>query len=170
MESIYGWALLRNLGPGTIMSNDIVQSIVDAAHTGHIASLGDLRWGVKWVRIDEFGDEVVHLVRAHATPSPLPISPLLPIDAPPPSRTTNPHANLPLQGHSSTLNLPSSSTQIAVHEDTSHTKHKWLHKCRGCGATGHIGECFFFLRAAWQISWRARRCSQCSCMWAPYIR
>ncbi|THH13848.1 hypothetical protein EW146_g6414 [Bondarzewia mesenterica] len=43
MQTKHGAALLKNLGLAMIMSNDILQRIVDAVHAGRITSIGDLK-------------------------------------------------------------------------------------------------------------------------------
>ncbi|ETW78200.1 hypothetical protein HETIRDRAFT_429262 [Heterobasidion irregulare TC 32-1] len=65
MAAKYGPALLKDLGPGLIMSNQIIQRIIDAVHAGRIALLGDLKHEVKWSRADKLGKDVLPIAQQH---------------------------------------------------------------------------------------------------------
>jgi len=142
MELTYGRALLRNLGPGSIMSNDILQSIVDATHAGRVTCIGDVKREVKWARVDELGNEVLQLVLVHAPP-PLPTPPLSGSANAPLSRQhpIGPYTSLPLQGLGRSLssNISSSNATIPGPPEVAQAKPKRQYKCRACGAVGHIG-------------------------------
>ncbi|THH18248.1 hypothetical protein EW146_g2695 [Bondarzewia mesenterica] len=116
MQAKYGAALLKNLGPAMIMSNDILQRIVDAAHTGHITSIGDLKHDLKWNQVEEYGQDIVCIVSAHAPPTP-PIS--------------NPRAAAPRQLGPAQSNVPSRNMALspALPSGAAQAKTRWPTSC-----------------------------------------
>ncbi|KAF7353121.1 p-loop containing nucleoside triphosphate hydrolase protein [Mycena sanguinolenta] len=69
-------AVLRDNGPGIIMSNEVLQRIVDCAHFHKIESQEQLKRETRWAGAAEFGDEVLSLIAKHrpkpiSTPDPL---------------------------------------------------------------------------------------------------
>jgi hypothetical protein len=109
------------------MSNDALQSIVDAVHAGQVTCVGDLKCEVKWVRIDELGNEVLQLVLTHAPP-PLPTPPLPGLANAPRSRPQpiGPYMSLPLQGLGRSLssNIPLSNAAIPAPSEVAQAKSK----------------------------------------------
>lgn len=58
-------AVLKNSGPGVVMSNEILQRIVDCAHFHKIESREQLERETRWAGAGEFGDEIVDLIGKH---------------------------------------------------------------------------------------------------------
>lgn len=44
--------------------------IVDCAHYGVLGSMQDLRREIQWSRVDEFGEQVLELIKKNAAPPP----------------------------------------------------------------------------------------------------
>jgi ATP-dependent DNA helicase RecQ len=63
-------AILKNSGPGVVMSNEILQRIVDCAHFHKIESREQLERETRWAGAGEFGDEIVDLIGKHRPKSP----------------------------------------------------------------------------------------------------
>lgn len=58
-------AVLKNSGPGVVMSNEILQRVVDCAHFHKIESREQLERETRWAGAGEFGDEIVDLISKH---------------------------------------------------------------------------------------------------------
>ncbi|KAF7338859.1 p-loop containing nucleoside triphosphate hydrolase protein [Mycena sanguinolenta] len=61
----YSRAVLRDSGPGVVMSNEILERIVDCAHHFKIQSVEQLTRETRWAFASEFGMAVVDLIKEH---------------------------------------------------------------------------------------------------------
>ncbi|KAJ7214689.1 P-loop containing nucleoside triphosphate hydrolase protein [Mycena rebaudengoi] len=82
----FGRAVLKNNGPGMVMSNEVLQRIVDCAHQYKIQSMDQLMKETRWAGTGEFGLEVIDLINIHR---PIPKVPDLPAAAPLTARDDN---------------------------------------------------------------------------------
>ncbi|KAJ6570683.1 P-loop containing nucleoside triphosphate hydrolase protein [Mycena sp. CBHHK59/15] len=73
-ETKFSRAVLKNSGPGLVMSNEVLQRIVDCAHVYKIQSIEQLARETRWAGATEFGFEVVALINEHR---PVPTPPIL---------------------------------------------------------------------------------------------
>ncbi|KAJ7105153.1 hypothetical protein C8R44DRAFT_530409, partial [Mycena epipterygia] len=76
----YSRAVLKDSGPGVVMSNEVLQRIVDCAHHFKIQSTDQLLRETRWAGATEFGTAVVDLVKEHR---PMPEPPAPPITSTP---------------------------------------------------------------------------------------
>ncbi|KAF8192846.1 P-loop containing nucleoside triphosphate hydrolase protein [Mycena galopus ATCC 62051] len=58
-------AVLKNSGPGVLMSNEVLQRIVDCAHLHKIESTEQLLKETRWAGAVEFGTEIIDLINEH---------------------------------------------------------------------------------------------------------
>ncbi|KAK7015396.1 P-loop containing nucleoside triphosphate hydrolase protein, partial [Favolaschia claudopus] len=101
-------AVLKNSGPGVVMSNEVLQRIVDCAHWYKIQTLEHLEKETRWAGAAEFGADVLALIDMYS-PRPVPPEP----------------ESTPLATHDS--NGASSSVRTLRSR-----------KCSKCGALDHI--------------------------------
>ncbi|KAJ7733400.1 P-loop containing nucleoside triphosphate hydrolase protein [Mycena maculata] len=107
----FGRVVLKNSGPGVVMSNEVLQRIVDCAHFHKIQSTEQLARETRWAGAGEFGEAVVALIKEHRPALEEPQAALL---------TTAP--------------LGSHTTNI----ETSIGRSVQLRKCSKCHSAGHI--------------------------------
>ena len=143
MSTKYGAAMLKDLGPSLILSNEILQRIIDAAHAGRIATVGDIKREVKWSRVDEFGEDVVRIVLAHPTPLPAPPRTSTPVRARL-KEVTHPLfalAPAPLRLATSETIRTTVDTNLSLGATPSlaTNKSKRVYTCGICGIQGHTG-------------------------------
>ena len=111
----YGQAYFTDYGAGIVMSQRILQCVVDCAHANKINSKDDLLKETCWVGAEQHGDAVLQLIATHRPP-PVPSSmPLIDIN-------TN-----SIFGSTSTICPPGAKQQ-----------------CKACGSFDHIGRHSFF--------------------------
>lgn len=103
-------AVLKNSGPGVVMSNEVLQRIVDCAHWHKIESPEQLEKETRWAGAAEFGEEVIILINEHC---PRPAAP-------------DDDTSAPLGVHNE-------------NQATSSTAAKKSRKCSKCDAADHIG-------------------------------
>ncbi|KAJ7231791.1 P-loop containing nucleoside triphosphate hydrolase protein [Mycena rebaudengoi] len=82
----FGHAVLKNNGPGMVLSNEVLQRIVDCAHQYKIQSTEQLMKETRWAGTGEFGAEVLELINIHR---PIPKAPDPPAAAPLVARDDN---------------------------------------------------------------------------------
>lgn len=116
--SRFGWATLSDMGPSIIMSDAILQRIVDCAHDFKIDSVQSLIKETRWLNAQMHGTEVISLIQRHC-PKPIPV----PLFSSTPLRPMQP-PSLPLHGLSTANLVP--------------IKH--IQRCGKCGATTHNGQ------------------------------
>ncbi|KAJ6562922.1 hypothetical protein B0H10DRAFT_2116636, partial [Mycena sp. CBHHK59/15] len=108
-------ASFRNHGAGAIMSDEVLDRIVECAHFGKIQTTADLVKETHWHRAAEDGAKILALIGQH---HPIPVPPLTaPFNSPLRATTIS---NIPVP------TMPGPSTP----------KNR---KCRKCGLFGHIG-------------------------------
>ncbi|KAJ6570792.1 hypothetical protein B0H10DRAFT_1665003, partial [Mycena sp. CBHHK59/15] len=108
-------ASFRNHGAGAIMSDEVLDRIVECAHFGKIQTTADLVKETHWHRAAEDGAKILALIGQH---HPIPAPPLTaPFNSPLRATTIS---NIPAP------TMPGPSTP----------KNR---KCRKCGLFGHIG-------------------------------
>jgi hypothetical protein len=112
----FGRVVLKNSGPGVVMSNEVLQRIVDCAHFYKIQSTEQLARETRWAGAGEFGEAVIALIKEHR-PAPEEPLPALVTTTPLGPRTTN--------------------------TETSVGRSVQLRKCSKCHTAGHIGILFF---------------------------
>ncbi|KAJ7852518.1 hypothetical protein B0H14DRAFT_2444663 [Mycena olivaceomarginata] len=61
----FGRIVLKNSGPGVVMSNEVLQRLVDCAHYYKIQSTEQLARETRWAGAGEFGEAVVALIKEH---------------------------------------------------------------------------------------------------------
>jgi hypothetical protein len=71
---LHGRARLRNLGPGIIMGDDVLQRIIDCSHFYLIGTTAQLAKETHWSGVDDYGEKVLSLINLHC---PKPASALL---------------------------------------------------------------------------------------------
>ncbi|KAJ7825137.1 hypothetical protein B0H14DRAFT_2596792 [Mycena olivaceomarginata] len=69
----FSCAVLKNSGPGVVMSNEMLQHIVDCVHFHKIELREQLEKETHWAGAAEFGDEVITLVQEHCPRLPAPV-------------------------------------------------------------------------------------------------
>lgn len=82
----HGHAILKAVGSALVLPNGVMDRIVDCAHYGVLGSMQDLRREIQWSRVDEFGEQVLELIKKIAPPplsvqhvSPMPGAPRQPL-------------------------------------------------------------------------------------------
>ena len=133
MRDVHGEAHLINLGPATIMPDDVLDRIVDCAHFFKIKTVDDLSRETRWSKAHKFGVEVIAIVHR-----------MLPIPIVPHVLTS-----VPLQPHQASQpgtpsSLPNALTAISLPDETitpssSITAVK-KNRCSACGSEGHNSE------------------------------
>ncbi|KAJ7179864.1 P-loop containing nucleoside triphosphate hydrolase protein [Mycena crocata] len=108
-----GTAYYRNFGGAYIMPDEVLQRIVDCAHSHKVQTTTDLLKETRWHRVSEDGEQVLALILQH---HPLPPPPVVSA-SPTPLRTAT---NIP----ASALQTPSTLS---------------IRRCSKCGLLGHIG-------------------------------
>lgn len=121
----FGRALLWDLGPAAIMPNLVVQCIVDCAHVDKITTVEDLKKETKWERAEEYGGEILDLIRLHLPQAPAAVESSNPFE-----RCRNP-ANQ-TRAMSSALAMTASNL-------------KPRNQCWACGSREHISEYYSLL-------------------------
>ncbi|KAF7371520.1 P-loop containing nucleoside triphosphate hydrolase protein [Mycena venus] len=104
-------AVLKNSGPGVVMSNEMLQRIVDCAHFYKIESREQLDKETRWAGTTEFGDEVITLIQEHCP------KPLAPVES----------DSTPLAARNDNTVASSATTKVVKPR-----------KCSKCGSSGHI--------------------------------
>jgi hypothetical protein len=75
---LHGRARLRNLGPGIIMGDDVLQRIVDCSHFYLIGTTAQLAKETHWSGVDDYGEKVLSLIKFHCPrPASAPIAPIV---------------------------------------------------------------------------------------------
>jgi hypothetical protein len=69
----FGQAALKNNGPGMIMPNDLLDCIIDCAHHGKISTIDQLAKETRWTRLNEYGEDILRLIKAHQRPQDQPV-------------------------------------------------------------------------------------------------
>lgn len=64
----FGRSTLKDLGPGAIMPNAILERIVDCSHSGKITGPESLGKETHWTGATEYGADVVALIKKHCPP------------------------------------------------------------------------------------------------------
>lgn len=121
-------------GPQIIMSNKILDRIIDLAHYSKIISTTALFEQTHWCYADLYGPEILKIIK---TCIPLPC---------PPSPKPVASVSVPVLGSSSIVNQHSlapnpQSIEAAGSVDVPSVKRP--RKCSACGNFGHIGKCLF---------------------------
>ncbi|KAF7967710.1 hypothetical protein HWV62_33295 [Athelia sp. TMB] len=68
---VFGLATLKNIGPSIILSNSLLDRIVDCAHVRKISTLDQLKHETQWSRADSCDAVILSLIKTHAPPVPL---------------------------------------------------------------------------------------------------
>ncbi|KAH7917215.1 hypothetical protein BV22DRAFT_1026812 [Leucogyrophana mollusca] len=125
---LFGHAHLHDLGPGLVMTDSVVDRIVNCAHHHKIKTASDLKKETRWIYTDKYGDEVVTLILRLA-PLPVPQAPLV---------------STPLQPCRAAYNVASSSNTPArtPSTPTPAAKPRKKTRCGACGEEGHNGMLF----------------------------
>ncbi|KAL6308381.1 P-loop containing nucleoside triphosphate hydrolase protein [Sparassis latifolia] len=58
----YGLAYAKNMGTGSVMSDEVLQRIVDCAHAQNIKTIEDLQRETKWCRTRDYGGTILALI------------------------------------------------------------------------------------------------------------
>ena len=75
---LHGHARLRNLGPGIIMGDDVLQRIVDCSHFYLIGTTAQLAKETHWSGVDDCGEKVLSLINLHCPkPASAPLAPII---------------------------------------------------------------------------------------------
>ncbi|KAF9235830.1 hypothetical protein BU15DRAFT_77554 [Melanogaster broomeanus] len=138
--AVFGWAALNDLGPSLIMTNALLDRIIDCAHHHKIHTIQDLRKETSWMDIEKYGEEVVAIIRQHAAPLPSPFNTvplrsgtglLTAANTPTPSRTYTIHPQ-----PSTSINSPSTSDATSIGNHLSSVQKQRV-TCGNCGQEGH---------------------------------
>lgn len=70
----HGHAILKAVGSSLVLPNGVMDRIVDCVHYGVIKSVQDLHREIQWSRLEEFGEQLIELIKKIAPP-PLPVQP-----------------------------------------------------------------------------------------------
>ncbi|KII91007.1 hypothetical protein PLICRDRAFT_553037 [Plicaturopsis crispa FD-325 SS-3] len=123
-------------GPQLLLSDGILDRIVDLAHASKVTNIQELNEQTDWCYASTYGPKILSIIESHA-PAPAPPT------APPPVST-------PLQRHSNTTQGASSSGTPSASGSSSSArrqnlqpgptgeKPKRVYRCGACGMTGHI--------------------------------
>ncbi|KIJ15265.1 hypothetical protein PAXINDRAFT_77373 [Paxillus involutus ATCC 200175] len=68
--AVFGWAALSDLGPSLLMTNALLDRIIDGAHHHKIHTIQDLWKETSWTDSEKYGEEVLTIIRQHAAPLP----------------------------------------------------------------------------------------------------
>ncbi|KAI6011404.1 P-loop containing nucleoside triphosphate hydrolase protein [Pisolithus microcarpus] len=117
-SAVYGWHHLNDIGPCIVMCNATLERIVDCAHHHKISTIQDLKRETTWLDADQYGGEVLSLIRRHAAP-------LVSLFISTPLRETMSPSNVLTTSHASPSPTPNSII----------TRRKA--KCSACGQEGH---------------------------------
>ncbi|KAI6026279.1 hypothetical protein BKA83DRAFT_4050317 [Pisolithus microcarpus] len=120
-SAVYGWHHLNDIGPCIVMCNATLERIVDCAHHHKISTIQDLKRETTWLDADQYGGEVLSLIRRHAAP-------LVSLFISTPLRETMSPSNVLTTSHASPSPTPNSII----------TRRKA--KCSACGQEGHNGK------------------------------
>ncbi|KAG1736671.1 P-loop containing nucleoside triphosphate hydrolase protein [Suillus paluster] len=69
---VYGWYHLNDLGPTVVMPNAMLDRIVDCVHHHKIQNILDLKKETGWTDVENFGEEVITLIKKYM-PLPHPV-------------------------------------------------------------------------------------------------
>lgn len=118
--AVFGQAHLRDIGPCLIMSNTMLERIVNCTHYHKISNTQDLKREAGWADSGKYGNDVLDLIKTHGPKlsSPFSVTPLRP--------STSSHVNVPVPSSSST-------TSCSV------VAQRRRNKCGACGQEGHNG-------------------------------
>ncbi|KAI5980764.1 P-loop containing nucleoside triphosphate hydrolase protein [Pisolithus albus] len=114
--SVYGWHHLKDIGPCILMTDETVDRIVDCAHYHKIQTLADLKKETGWVDGEQYGNEIIAIIRRHA---------------PPP---TTLFASTPL-GSATTSTILNTDHSVSTLPLA-----KRANRCSACGQEGHNGD------------------------------
>ncbi|KAH9032209.1 hypothetical protein EDB84DRAFT_1270764, partial [Lactarius hengduanensis] len=114
-------------GSQFIMTDEVLERIVDLAHYEQIDDLATLQSQVSWRNCDRWGPDILVIVKAHAPPV-----------ATPSRATLRPAENLP---GPSTGHQPSPTPgSVGAVASGSKPRAKSRYRCGSCGSTTHIGK------------------------------
>ncbi|KIK12850.1 hypothetical protein PISMIDRAFT_120112 [Pisolithus microcarpus 441] len=134
--AVYGWACLNDHGP-VIMTATTLNRVVDCAHHHKIQTREDLKRETAWMNSDQYGDEIVNLIKQHAAPAtsllvstPLRIRGMALGGDQTAGPSTSPHLTPP----SSSLRF---TTVFSASGESSNIPSKRRSRCSACGQEGH---------------------------------
>jgi hypothetical protein len=113
----FGRVVLHDLGTTLIMTDNVLDRIVDRTHFGKIIEVEQLAKETRWVWAHAYGPEVLQILSQHIVKT----TPIL--------LTTS--VTLQPQSHT--------NQDIAIPIQSAADKVKWWNKCGACKAEGHIG-------------------------------
>lgn len=138
-EALQDWrsAQLQNMGVMNgndmfgvqfIMTDDVLDRIVDLAHFDQIDSLTAIQGQVNWRYCDRWGPDILDIVNSYARPAAMS----------PPRETLGAAENLPgpSTGHRAT------ATNTGASSSKSKPRTRGQYRCGACGGIGHIGMLF----------------------------
>lgn len=73
---VYGEGTYRQFGADLILPEDVMDRIVDCVHHNKVATADDLRRELRWSGVDEYGEEVLSMIK-NVRPTPLDASPIV---------------------------------------------------------------------------------------------
>lgn len=114
--SEFGQACFNDYGPGDVMTDEVLQNIVDFAHHQKLATKEDLTRETKWSGVSIYGDDILRLIAKHH-PLPPSVAPL------------QPHLGPGAVNNASPSTGPSEVAPV---------KTKRVNSCKACGTPGHI--------------------------------
>ncbi|KAF9234054.1 hypothetical protein BU15DRAFT_8658, partial [Melanogaster broomeanus] len=112
----FGWAALNDHGPSLLMTNALLDRIIDCAHHHKIHTIQDLKKETSWTNSKKYGEEVVAIIRQHAAPLPSPFN------------------TVPLR--SSTVLLTAANTPMPIGNCLPSVQKQRV-TCGNCGQEGH---------------------------------
>ncbi|KAN0088934.1 hypothetical protein V8E55_005991 [Tylopilus felleus] len=122
--TVYGWANLRNHGPCLIMTNTTLERIINCSHHHKIKGVQDLKHETTWADAEEYGLEILELIKKHGAP----LSTLF---------SSAPLRPLSLD-HTNTSTSPTTHTMPRSTDIAPGSKHR--NKCGACDREGHNGK------------------------------
>ncbi|KAI9437122.1 P-loop containing nucleoside triphosphate hydrolase protein [Lactarius psammicola] len=116
-------------GPQLIMTDEVLECIVDLAHFGQVDDLETLQSQVSWRYCDRWGPQIFDIIKTHAPPV-----------ATSSRESLQPAENLP--GPSTGLQPSAPSGGVGAMPSGSKPRTRSRYRCGSCGSTTHIGKLF----------------------------
>lgn len=128
---VYGLSPLRDMGPSVIMTNDVLQRIIDCAHHHKINTSEELRRETGWAKAEQYSTEVLEIIKAHT------VTVTVPLASPFSVVPLRPKTSLSINTASTTI--PSTSASGETSSSHPNLLPKCRNKCGACGLEGHNG-------------------------------
>jgi len=119
-------------GPQLIMSNKILDRIIDLAHYAKLTTPASILEQTGWCYSLDYGSQIIELIQAYFPPPPEVL--------PPPPAVLSPSTtiNQTNSGISTVATLPGNAESLPAAEGANRNSKRAARKCRACGSNLHI--------------------------------